>query len=141
MKFQLNVIKNQKYPKLPKIRDDDGPETINKKYQDLLDDKDIRDQFGTTLDRRHKLYFGSVVGRLFSFHVFVSFAAIDFIKKHISKEHQQKRRYLMDGTFKVVPRTLNQLFIIAIEYQNDVSTNTMLEFSTLTEPIFMKSTR
>lgn len=120
VKDGLKKIRNQEYPKQPKVEHDDGPEKIQEKYQELLDQKYIRESFGKTLDKRHKLYFGSVVKALFAFHVFVSFAAIDFIKKHISKEQQQKRRYLIDGTFKVVPRKFNQLLIIAIEYQNDV---------------------
>lgn len=120
IKDGLRKIRNQEYPKQPKVEHDDGPQKIQEKYQELLDQKNIRESFGRTLDKRHKLYFGSVVKALFAFHVFVSFAAIDFIKTHISKEQQQKRRYLIDGTFKVVPRKFNQLLIIAIEYQNDV---------------------
>lgn len=88
----------------------------------MLDSKEIRAEFGGTLDKRHKLYFGSVVKALFAFHVFVSFSVIDMIREHVSKEQFQKRRYLIDGTFKIVPRKFNQLLVIAIEYKNDVRT-------------------
>lgn len=120
MKWQLEDIRTKQYPKQPKIEKNDGTFDIHKKYQNLLNAEDIRKEFGKTLDKRHKLYFGSVVKTMFAFHVFVSFSVIDMIKKHITADKQQKRRYLIDGTFKVVPRKFNQLLIIAIEYKNDV---------------------
>lgn len=98
----------------------DTPTDMQKKYQKLLDGVETREMFGQTLDKQHKLYFGSVVKALFAFHVFVSFSVIDMIKKHITKDKLEKRRYLIDGTFKVVPKKFNQLLIIAIEYKNDV---------------------
>lgn len=119
VKRQLVRILRKKYPKLPKLETGENSTDLHKKYETLLDGDDIRKEFGSTLDKRHK-YFGSVVKTLFAFHVFVSFTVIEMIKKHISKEQAQKRRYLMDGTFRVVPRKFNQLLIIAIEYKNDV---------------------
>lgn len=120
MKRQLERIRRKPYPKLPKIEKGDSDTTFHKKYQNLLNEADIRENYGKSLDKKHKLYFGSVVRPLFAFHVFVSFAVINMIKKHITKENDQKRRYLMDGTFKVVPKRFNQLLIIAIEYKNAV---------------------
>lgn len=134
VKSQLNVIRSKPFPKQPKIEKNDGRLEIHQKYQKLLDRRDIREEFGTTLDKRHKLYFGSVVKKLFAFHVFVSFAAIDFIKNHITKEQHQKRRYLIDGTFKIVPRKFNQLLIIAIEIQNDVRNNQLFFFKNEFKP-------
>lgn len=129
MKRQLDRILRKKYPKLPKLEKGEDSTDLHEKYQTLLDGNDIRKEFGSTLDKRHKLYFGSVVKTLFAFHVFVSFSVIDMIKKHISKEQLQKRRYLMDGTFKVVPKKCNQLLIIAIEYKNDVCKEAVLFYS------------
>lgn len=120
MKWQLETIRSNQYPKQPKLEEADGPTDIHRKYQKLLDTADIRKDFGRTLDKRHKLYFGSVVKSLFAFHVFVSFTVIELIKTHITKDKMQKRRYLIDGTFKVVPKKFKQLLIIAIEYKNDV---------------------
>lgn len=120
VKWQLERTRKEQYPKHPKIATGDNSTDIHKKYQKLLDQADIREKYGKTLDKRHKLYFGSVVKPLFAFHVFVSFAVIQMIKKHIIKEKFQQRRYLMDGTFKVVPRKFNQLLIIAIEYKDKV---------------------
>lgn len=69
----------------------------------------------------HDLYIDSIIEKDYAFHVFASYANIDLTKKHIPPG---QRKYLMDGTFKIVPRQFSkngQLLIIAIEYKNDVS--------------------
>lgn len=131
VKWQLQAIRSNQYPKHPKIERGDPPIEIHKKYQKLLDGVEIRKVYGRTLDSRHKLYFGPVVKAMFAFHVFVSFSVIDMIKKHITKDKQQKQRYLIDGTFEVVPKKFNQLFIVTIEYKNDVRSSLISVLSNL----------
>lgn len=114
IKWHLANLRNKKHPKLPKLETNENVLELHRKYKHLLDEESMRKEYGRTLDDRHKLYFGSVVKSVFAFHVFVSTIVIDMIKDHITSEKQQK-------LFSVVPRKLNQLLIIAVEYNNDVS--------------------
>lgn len=79
---------------------------------------EIIEQYGQTLNKQHSFYVNSVVHENYAFHVFASFATIEIIKKHITPEN---RNYLLDGTFKIIPRGFSQLLIISLEYKNDVS--------------------
>lgn len=74
--------------------------------------------FGSNLDKTYHLYVDTVIKRDFSFVIFVSAKVIRLINKFIPPD---ERYYLMDGTFKIVPRKFYQLLIISIEYKNDVS--------------------
>lgn len=105
---QLSRYKNKSYPHIPRTSEEIAAE---------LKKPDIQAQFGKTLNNGDKFYVDSVVTKRYSFHLFASFAVINFIKKNISP-HQ--RFYMMDGTFRVIPKKFNQLLIISIEYKNKV---------------------
>lgn len=86
--------------------------------QNAFENDDIFAEYGRTLDKRRPFYAGSVVKKnSYAFHVFASFGIIDMVKQHIPPN---QRKFLLDGTFKIVPRRFRQLLIIAIEYKNDV---------------------
>lgn len=109
LKRQLNRRKNKKYPKWPKT---------HAATRDALNDPKFAKEFGRTADGYDNFYSGSVVKEEHSFHVFVSPSVTNLIKYHMIG---QRRHYLIDGTFAVVPREFAQLLIISIEFKNDVS--------------------
>lgn len=109
IKRQLIRLRDRKYPPRP---------TTNEEMESLFRESDIIENYGKTLNKKHRLYIGSVVEEDFAFHVFASLATIDIVEKFIPTE---KRKYLIDGTFSVVPRIFKQFLIIAIEYKNHVS--------------------
>lgn len=73
--------------------------------------------FGSTLDDRNRLYIGTSIQKSFSFFAFASEKVINLIREFILPH---RRRYLIDGTFKVVPRTFYQLIVVSVEYEGDV---------------------
>lgn len=102
--------KNRKYPSLPK-RAIDIIKTFN--------DKAIVDKYGFNLRKSKRFYIDTVVHGTFFFSVFASHQVISLIEKYIAPKD---RRYLIDGTFKVVPlNKYYQLLIIHIQHKNDVS--------------------
>lgn len=78
----------------------------------------IYEEFGKTENKQHKFYVGSQIKRHFSFHVFASYSTINMIKEKIAPGD---RKYLIDGTFRIVPRNLAQLLIISVQYGTNVS--------------------
>lgn len=112
---QLYRLRDKQYPKRP---------STDEEMKNAFAEDDIFDEYGLTLDEQRPFYAGSVIKEnKYAFHVFASFGIIDLVKKHIPPN---QRKYLMDGTFKIVPRRFRQLLIIAIEYKNNVSTCSML---------------
>lgn len=109
LKSMLHRRKSIKYPKLPKTHAEACA---------LLQDPKISTEFLQTADQNGKFYVGSEVKKEHSYHVFASYSVVELITKHMVG---QPRRYLIDGTFKVVPRGFAQLLIIAIEYRNKVN--------------------
>lgn len=105
---QLVRLKGKAYPERPKT---------NKGIQNTLNNEQIYADYGRTMNKYDAFYTGSVVKAEHSFHVFASQTTIRTIKEHIPPN---RRFYLMDGTFKIVPRLCSQLLIISIEYKNDV---------------------
>lgn len=83
----------------------------------MFKDIAISEQYGSTLNKQHPFYVDSVIKKHFAFHVFVSFAIIDLIKKFIKPG---QRNYLVDATFKIAPRQFKQLLILSIEYKKQV---------------------
>lgn len=81
-------------------------------------DPKIAAEYGISMNKQHKFYMGSVVKKIFAFHVFASLAIINMIKDKIAPG---ERTYLIDGTFKIVPRRFSQLLIISIQYNDNVS--------------------
>lgn len=108
IKRQLARWKSKIYPSKPSSQED---------IPIILEKPDVYENYGQTMNKAHRLFVGSEVKKNYAFHVFASYAVIDLIKEHISPN---ERFYLMDGTFKIVPRGCNQLLIISIEYKNDV---------------------
>lgn len=115
--LKLKEVERQLY----RLRDKTYPERPNthEGVRTKLNEPEVINSYGLTLNKQHPFYINSVVEPNYAFHLFASYATINMIKEHIPTE---KRNYLMDGTFKVVPKTFSQLFIIAIEYKNDVCT-------------------
>lgn len=114
VKFQLQKIRDRQYPKNPIQNEGDTFLDIHKKYTAIMNEPNILEEFGQTLDKNNQLYFGSVLRSTYAFHVFASERIIDNVKK------LKKKNYLIDGTFSIVPRLFYQLLIIAVEYKNDV---------------------
>lgn len=109
MRQQLNKIKNENVPKRPR--------KIGEIHDAFLDPK-IFERYGKTLNERRNLYIGTVTkSKKCSFTVFASLETIDMVSANIPPE---KRRYLLDGTFKICARPFYQLLIILIEFANDV---------------------
>lgn len=129
MKFKevtrtLSRHKDKQYPHTRKGMDTDG--AIRKS----LKNPKIFNEYGKTLDKQYSLYIDSVINKKknYAFHVFASLSNVKLIKKHIPPK---ERRYLADGTFKIVPRRFRkkgQAFILSIEYKNDVCCSRIIEF-------------
>lgn len=114
-------LRDKKYPKRPKSDEEIRTAFSNPK---------ILEEFGRTLDKKRSLYIGSVIEEKYAFHAFASTAMIKIVEEHIPPG---QRKYLIDGTFRVVPgqfKKNGQLLIIAIEYKNDVCIDS---FDTVTD--------
>lgn len=108
MNRQLTRIKTKARPKIP---------TNNMQILKLFQSPDIIDEHGYTLDGSSRLYVDTIITEQYSICIFASFAIINMVRHNINPE---QRRYLIDGTFQMVPRTFYQLLIISIEFENDV---------------------
>lgn len=99
-----------KYPKMPK------------KITDIIkafNDNAIIEKYAFNLRKTKRFYIDTVVHGSDFFTVFASHQIIGLIEKFIAPKD---RKYLLDGTFEIVPlTTFYQLLIIHIEYKNDVS--------------------
>lgn len=120
VKFQLRKLRDTQYPKKPVKEKRDTNYEVHKKYTKMLNEPNILEEFGRTLDKTKQLYFGSVVRPAYTFHVFASEQIMSNIERHMSNT---KKNYLIDGTFRIVPRLFYQLLVITVEYKNDVSTD------------------
>lgn len=109
MKKRMGQVKNQPHPKIPKTC---------LEVQQMFQNPEIFNKYGSTLDHASALYIDTVVTKDYSFCLFASQATINIVRRSINP---CDRHYLIDGTFKVVPRGFYQLIIISIEYKNDVS--------------------
>lgn len=115
VKRQLYRLREKIYPKNPKSCQD---------FVEMMKDPKIFEQFGKTENKQHRFYLGSQIKRHFAFHIFLSKATIKMIEEKIPAG---ERKYLMDGTFSIVPRNMSQLLVISLEYENNVSFHLLYE--------------
>lgn len=110
---------------LYRLRDKSRPKNpkTNEEFQEAMKDPKIAEDYGFSMNKQHRFYMGSVVKKLFAFHVFASLAVISMIRDKIAPID---RKYLIDGTFKIVPRQFSQLLIISIQYKDNVSHSSTL---------------
>lgn len=108
MRQKLKKVKNANIPKQPKSLEE---------IHNLFQQPNIIEQYGKTQDNRHNFYQGTVWNDRFGFTIFASHATMEMVEKEIPN----KRKYLIDGTFKVTPKPFYQLLTISIEFNNDVS--------------------
>lgn len=109
VKRTLERNKNRKYPKIPS--------NIQQLQKDFKT-REILNEYGSTLDGDTKFYIDTVITPDYEFTIFASQFVMSFINDNITPG---SRNYLMDGTFNSLPNGFYQLLIIAIEYENDVS--------------------
>lgn len=109
MARNLRRYTNEKYPPHPTT-----PSEIRSAYEDHTTMK----KFGFNLRNSHPFYINTVEYEQSAFTVFASHETMGMIV-NIPIEN---RKYMVDGTFSVVPRgCFYQLLVIAIEFKNDVS--------------------
>lgn len=110
---QLYRLRDKQYPKKPQT---------DEEIREYLKKPEPFEEYGKTFDKLHPLYIDSVIEKgKYAFHVFASISTIEMIKTEVPCG---RRKYVMDGTFKIIPKQFNkkgQLLIISIEYKNDVS--------------------
>lgn len=109
MEATINRLKNKKCPELL-----ENLEGIKKEFEK----PEILEKFGMNLMNKDRFFIHGEVNKEFSYQIFASIRTIEFIKRKIAAG---QRRYLIDGTFKIVPKPYNQVPIISIEYKNNVS--------------------
>lgn len=109
MEATINRLKAKKYPVLPK--------TLQEVKNAFEKDSTV-DSVGKTMTKQNRFYFDTKVGDGFAHQIYASMTTIKFIEDNIDVE---SRNYLMDGTFKIVPKPFKQCLIISIEYKNNVS--------------------
>lgn len=118
MERNLRRYKNKKYPKKPK-----SVTEIMEAYKN----PEILHQFGNNLRNTAQFYIDTVQIEPNSvFTVFASHQVLDLVKRHISFDEQY---IMMDGTFDVTPIGYYQLFIIYIQFKNDVSFSFLIKKS------------
>lgn len=105
---RLNALKNTNTPKWSQ-----SIESLCQQFNRI----DIMQSHGKTLDEKDNLYFETVLEDDFAFSIFVSKAAIRMVERYIP---QEQRFYVLDATFRIVPKPFYQLLIISIEYKFDV---------------------
>lgn len=77
-------------------------------------------EFGLSKDKANPMHFftACIIEEDFTFCLFSSLKTIELVKENIQPA---QRRYLMDATFKIVPKgCFKQLLVIYIEYFEEV---------------------
>lgn len=90
-----------------------------KEIQRAFENQETMENFGVNLRKTDRFYIDTIGKKKSAFTIFGSHEMIRLVEEHIPPE---ERRYMLDGTFAVVPLgCYYQLLIIAIEYKKDVS--------------------
>lgn len=110
MRRNLHRIKAQTLPKTPK-----SPADIIACFEQ----DNFMQTYGFTMPPDSKqFYVNTIVEANFSYTIFIS----QYICDQIKTFQPNQKKYLIDGTFKIVPYgSYKQLLIIHIEYDNHVS--------------------
>lgn len=109
MATQFYRRKHKNRPKLPK-----NCEEIKESFEN---DNSILEKYGFTLDKKSRFYVDTIIADGHSFCVFESTSIINMIKTKIPRN---KRKYLLDGTFKTAAKPFTQLLTISVEFKNEV---------------------
>lgn len=105
----MRRIKNLECPRAPNTCE----EVIN-----LFRSEAVMAKYDFNLRGSQRFYIGGEAMEGHDFILFASMDAIKLVQDHIAPS---QRNYLMDGTFKIVPRgEFRQLLIIHIEWKSDV---------------------
>lgn len=107
----LRRYTNPKYPAKPKNTSE---------IKNAFEDPTTMMDYGMNLRKTYPFYINTVETKRSAFTVFASHEMIRMVDDFIIPEN---RRYMVDGTFNVVPFGCGfyQLLVIAIEYKRDVS--------------------
>lgn len=95
----ISRLKAKEYPKLHK--------TLQEVKNAFEEDESVK-SFKTTLTNRDQFYFDTQIDEGFGYQIYASTATIKFIEDNIDAE---SRNYLMDGTFRIVPKPFKQCLI------------------------------
>lgn len=107
---QLHRIKDVNYPKAPKR---------GQQIKNAFENDQIMTEHGYNLSGNARLYIDTIISEKYTFCLFASINTINLIQTNI---RPNRRNYLMDATFKIVPYgKFTQLLIIYIEWSGDVS--------------------
>lgn len=104
-------VKSNRHPKAPR--------TITE-IKNAFAKPEIYNKYALNLRQTRPFYIDTIDdGPKSAFTILASHQMIDLIEEHVAPE---EKRYLMDGTFAVVPiGCYYQLLIIHLEFKNDVS--------------------
>lgn len=113
MSRNLRRYTNSKYPTKP---------TSATEIKDAFQVQSTLKDYGMNLRMTDPFYIDTIETNQYAFTVFASHETIRMVDEFIPPE---SRKYMIDGTFDVVPIGCGfyQLLIIAIEYKKDVSKN------------------
>lgn len=111
MSHNLRRYTNPKYSTKP---------TNTSEIKNAFKDPATMSNYGMNLRKTKDFYINTVETKNSAFTVFASHEMMSMVDENIPPEN---RRYMLDGTFDVVPVGCGfyQLLVIAIEYKRDVS--------------------
>lgn len=103
--------------RIKNVADEEAPKTCDEANQLFRYDR-IMAKYGNNLRMSHQFYIGGEANESNSFCLFASMESIKLVEEHILP---YQRKYLLDATFKIVPRgSFRQLLIIHIQWCSNV---------------------